>query len=65
MDDWEKADDDDFDPDFEEFDIPKSKIKKVPSKKGKEEDDFDLDEDFKELDLFNDGTGGDDDDDDF
>src|SRR5450432_4625354 len=35
-DDWEKPDDvEDYDPDFEEFDIPKSKIKKPSTKKGK------------------------------
>ena len=56
-DEWEKGDaDDDYDPDFEEFDIPKSKVKSGPAKKGKE-DDFELDDDFKSLDLFNDGTG--------
>ena len=33
-DDWEKAgDDEDYDPDFEEFDFPKSKIKKPSAKK--------------------------------
>jgi DNA-directed RNA polymerase subunit delta len=64
-DDWEKTDDDeDYDPDFEEFDIPKSKIKK-PSKKGKSSEDFDLDEDFKDIDLFKDGTDADDDEDEF
>ena len=54
-----------YDPDFEEFDIPKSKIKKPSAKKGKGDEDFDLDEDFKDLDLFNDGADGDDDEDDF
>ena len=65
-DDWEKTEEEDYDPDFEEFDIPKSKTKKAPLKKGKGEDDFELDDDFKEMDLFNDGSGGvDDEDDDF
>ena len=60
-DDWEKTEDDDYDPDFEEFDIPKSKIKAGPSKKGKgDEDDLGLDDDFKTLDLFDDGAGLDD-----
>ena len=49
---------DDYDPDFEEFDIPKSKIKKPGAKKGKGDDDFELDDDFKDLDLFNDGGDG-------
>lgn len=63
-DDWEKSDDDDYDPDFEEFDIPKSKIKSGPFKKGKTEDDeLGLDDDYKTLDLFNDNAGEDDDDD--
>ena len=64
-DDWEKPEeDDDWDPDFDEFDIPKSKGKKAPGagKKKEEEDDFKLDEDFKEFDLFNDKPGGFDDD---
>ncbi len=65
-DDWEKTDDDeDYDSDFEEFDIPKSKIKKPSAKKGKVDEDFDLDEDFKDLDLFNEGADADDDEDDF
>ncbi|MFW2476450.1 MAG: hypothetical protein ACN4EP_06025, partial [Sediminibacterium sp.] len=70
-DDWDKAEeDDDWDPDFDEFDIPKSKGKKAGGgkKKGEDDDDdFKLDEDFKEFDLFNDKNSGfdDDDDDDF
>ena len=50
-----------WDPDFEEFDIPKSKSKKTGTTsgtkkgaKGTEEDDLGLDDDFKDLDLFND-----------
>ncbi|HEV2830425.1 MAG TPA: hypothetical protein VGW31_00470, partial [Hanamia sp.] len=58
-----KNDDDDYDPDFEEFDIPKSKTKKPSSKKGKEDDDFEIDDDFKSLDLFDEGADLDDDDD--
>ena len=69
-DDWEKPEegDDDWDPDFDEFDIPKSKGKKaaVPGKKkAEEEDDFKIDEDFKEFDLFNDKDEFDDEEDDF
>ena len=45
-----------WDPDFEEFDLPKSKVKKGGSKKGaEEEDEFKLDDEFKDLGLFNDG----------
>jgi sodium/potassium-transporting ATPase subunit alpha len=66
-DDWNKADEEDsWDPDFDEFDIPKSKTKKATGgagKKGKDEDDLGLDDDFKEMDLFNDSDGFDDDDD--
>jgi len=62
-DDWEKVEEEEeWDPDFDEFDVPKSKIKKStgsgPHKKnakGSEEDDLGLDEDFKDLDLFGDG----------
>ena len=66
-DDWEKTEDDDdnWDPDFDEFDLPKSKGKVAgASKKSKEDDDFKVDDDFK--DLFNDdldGAGSFDDDD--
>jgi hypothetical protein len=57
--------DDEWDPDFEEFDLPKSK--KGGGKKGEEEEEdvkFEEDEDFKDMDLFND-TGFDDEDEDF
>jgi DNA-directed RNA polymerase subunit delta len=65
-DDWGKADDDeDYDPDFEEFDFPKSKIKKSSVKKGESGEDLDMDEYLKRPDLFNDGTEADDDEDDF
>ncbi len=58
-DEWEKpADDDNWDPDFEEFDVPKSKTKKAPGKKSGEEDDLKIDDDFKEFGLFNDADGG-------
>ena len=56
---------DDWDPDFEEFDLPKSK--KGGGKKGEEEEEdvkFEEDEDFKDMDLFND-SGFDDEDEDF
>jgi len=52
-DDWNKADEDeDWDPDFAEFDLPKSKTaKKAPGgKKGaKDDDDFKIDDEFKDL----------------
>ncbi len=69
---WNKPEEEDsWDPDFDEFDIPKSKHKstgaspKKGSKKGDEDDDFKLDDDFKEFGLFNDKGGGLDDDDDY
>ncbi|MEO7265423.1 MAG: hypothetical protein ABIW38_10940 [Ferruginibacter sp.] len=68
-DDWEKTEEDEnWDPDFDEFDIPKSGAKKVGKKKPGDEDDLKIDEDFKEFGLFDDmdgggGTGFDDDDD--
>ena len=57
--------DDDWDPDFEEFDLPKSRKGKA-GKDADEEEDFKIEEDdeFKDMDLFDDG-GFDDDDDDF
>ena len=73
-DDWEKVEEEeDWDPDFDEFDIPKSKgggaskasTSSKPGKKGEEDDDFKLDEDFKEFDLFNDSGFDDGDEDDF
>jgi hypothetical protein len=66
-DDWNKGEEgDSWDPDFEEFDLPKSKGKKAPgtSKGGvEEEEDFKVDEEFK--DLFAGGSVDDDEDDDF
>ena len=71
-DDWEKVEEDeDWDPDFDEFDIPKSKAAKPSSggsaKTGKKsgDEEFKLDEDFKEFDLFNDTGFDDGDEDDF
>jgi DNA-directed RNA polymerase subunit delta len=74
-DDWEKGEegDDDWDPDFDEFDIPEKQRRcqkaagTFSKKKGDDDDDFKIDEDFKEFDLFNDKSGGfdDDEDDDF
>ena len=73
VDEWEKVEEEEeWDPDFDEFDIPKSKTKKsaggtgTPKKtaKGADEDDLGLDEDFKDLDLFND-SGFDEEEDDF
>ena len=68
VDDWDKPEEEEeWDPDFEEFDLPKSKVKKAGTgvKKGKgDEDELGIDEEFKDLDLFND-TGLDDEEDDF
>ena len=69
VDEWEKPEEDDsWDPDFEEFDLPKSKAKKsgtAGKKAGKgDDDDLAMDEDFKDMDLFND-SGIDDDEDDY
>jgi hypothetical protein len=61
-----EEDDDEWDPDFEEFDLPKSRKGKGGSK-AEEEEDFKVEdtEDFKDLDLFNDSESFDDEDDDF
>jgi nucleolin len=68
-DDWEKAEEDDsWDPDFQEFDIPKSKSSKSGGKKASDDEDFSIDDEFKDLGYFDDGAGGGggfDDDDDF
>ena len=69
-DDWEKVEEEeDWDPDFDEFDLPKSKGKKASGtagKKGAEEEvDFKFDDDFKDMDLFNDRGFDDDDDEDY
>ncbi|HRN57076.1 MAG TPA: hypothetical protein PLL71_11525, partial [Agriterribacter sp.] len=63
----EKVDEEDsWDPDFDEFDIPKSRAKKAGGKKGKDDDDdLGIDDEFKDMGLFDDGGGYDDDDDDF
>ena len=58
-DDWEKAEDDtSWDPDFEEFDVPKKAAKKPGKfKPSDEDDDFNLNDDFKDIDeddLFDD-----------
>lgn len=62
-DDWNKEEAEEWDPDFEEFDLPKSKGKKAAgtgTKPAEEEEDFKVeDEEFK--DLFNDGAGFDED----
>ena len=68
-DDWEKPEEDDnWDPDFDEFDVPKSKGKKITGKKAakEEEEEFKVDDDFKDL-GFDDLSGGgfDDEDDDY
>ncbi len=63
-DDWEKPEegDDDWDPDFEEFDLPKSK--KAKSGKAGVEEDPKIEEDDEFKDLFNETDGGFDDEDD-
>jgi hypothetical protein len=71
VDEWEKVEEEEeWDPDFDEFDIPKSKTKKSTggntSKKATkgEEDDLGLDDEFKDMDLFND-SGFEEEEDDF
>jgi len=69
-DDWEKVEEEEnWDPDFDEFDIPKSKSKKgpaTPKKSGRGgEDDLGMDDEFKDMDLFNDSGGYDDEEDDY
>ncbi len=51
---WEEEEE--WDPDFEEFDLPKSKAKKSTGKKSaaSDDDEFKVDDEFKEMDLFND-----------
>jgi DNA-directed RNA polymerase subunit delta len=68
VDDWDKVEEEEeWDPDFDEFDIPKSKVKKAgPAKKAggkaEEEEEFGFrDDEFKEMDLFNDSEEEDDD----
>ena len=57
-DDWEKAEDDSWDPDFEEFDMPKKSANKPgKNKPSDEDDDFNLNDDLKDIDdddLFDD-----------
>jgi DNA-directed RNA polymerase subunit delta len=59
VDEWDKVEEDEeWDPDFDEFDVPRSKTKKAApggkkAAKG-EEDDLGLDDDYKNMDLFND-----------
>ena len=68
MDEWEKPEEEEnWDPDFEEFDVPKSKGKKSTTAGGKkagDDDDFKLEDDeFK--DLFNDKGYDDDEEEDY
>jgi DNA-directed RNA polymerase subunit delta len=69
VDDWNKVEEEEeWDPDFNEFDIPKSKGKKSTggAKKGaSDEDDFGIDEEFKDMGFADDFNDGFDDDDDF
>jgi DNA-directed RNA polymerase subunit delta len=72
VDEWEKVEEEEeWDPDFDEFDIPKSKTKKSTggntskkTTKAGDEEDLGLDEEFKDLDLFNE-SGFDEEEDDF
>ena len=69
VDDWDKVEEEEeWDPDFDEFDIPKSKVKKASTGtakkggKGEEEEEFGfVDDEFKDMDLFNDSEEEDDD----
>jgi DNA-directed RNA polymerase subunit delta len=59
VDDWDKVEEDEeWDPDFDEFDVPRSKTKKAApggKKAAKpEEDELGLEDDYKNMDLFND-----------
>ncbi len=59
VDEWDKVEEDEeWDPDFDEFDVPKSKTKKAApggKKPAKADDDeLGLDDEFKNMDLFND-----------
>ena len=68
-DEWEKpVEEEEWDPDFDEFDIPKSTGKKATGSKkaAGEEEDFAIDDEFKDLGFFDDSNSGfDDDDEDF
>ena len=67
-DDWEQVEEDEnWDPDFDEFDIPKSKTKKSGGgKKASDDDDLGIDDEFKDLGFDDyDGGGGFDEEDDF
>ena len=67
-DDWNQVEEDEnWDPDFDEFDIPKSKTKKSGGKKSADDDDLGMDDEFKDLgfDDFSGGGGGFDEEDDF
>jgi DNA-directed RNA polymerase subunit delta len=69
-DDWEKPEEEEeWDPDFDEFDLPKSKGakgKKVTGgAKKADDDDLKLDDEFKEMDLFDDRYDDDGEDDDY
>ena len=68
VDDWNKVEEEEeWDPDFEEFDLPKSKGKKTGSGGGKkgleEEDEFKFDDEFKDMGLFNENNYDDEEDD--
>lgn len=63
-DEWEKPEEEEeeWDPDFDEFDLPKSKGGKGGKKK-EGDDDLGIDDDFKEMGLFNDSYDDEDEDD--
>jgi DNA-directed RNA polymerase subunit delta len=66
VDEWEKVEEEEeWDPDFDEFDIPKSKGKKAATgtKKPVEEEDFKIDDEFK--DMFGDENSFDEEEDDY
>jgi nucleolin len=67
VDEWDKPEEEEnWDPDFDEFDIPRSRGKKAGKKESEEEeDDFKFDDDLKEFDLFNDSDYDDESEDDF
>ena len=58
VDEWDKVEEEEeWDPDFDEFDVPRSKTKKAApggkkAAKG-EEDELGLDDEYKNMDLFN------------
>jgi sodium/potassium-transporting ATPase subunit alpha len=64
-DDFDGFEEDSFDKDFEEFDLPKSKSTGKKNGKSRSEDDWDMDEEFTGLSFFSHADNFDDDNDDF